>query len=199
MKSSKKLPDYLKSRGGIAGYSEIIYAGFNKMALQESVKEGYVNKLARGIYVSPDGITLPYPDFAAVAIKVPKGVICLLSALAYYKLTDEIPKRIDIAIPINTHANNINYPPVNFYHFSKKSWEAGLEKINMGNRSIKIYSVPKTIADCFKFRNKIGIDTARMALRIALREQKTDPKEILGYSKICRVNNIVKPVIEAMV
>lgn len=198
MKSSKKLYNYLKNRGGIASYSEIIDAGFNKISIQKSIKEGYVDKLDRGIYISPGGITLPYPDFVAISIKIPHGVICLLSALSYYELTDEVPRHVDIAISRNSHANKISYPPVKFYHFSKKSWEAGIKKIEIGHYSIKIYSISKTIADCFKFRNKIGVDVAREALRIALKDKKTDPIEIFRYSKICRVNKIVKPLLETM-
>ncbi|NLB35463.1 MAG: transcriptional regulator [Elusimicrobia bacterium] len=198
MKSIIKLSNYLKNRGGIASFSEIIGAGFNKVTIQKSIKAGHVEKLDRGIYVSSEGITLPYPDFAVVSIKVPQGVICLLSALSYYDLTDEIPKHVDVAIPRNTHANKVNYPPVNFYHFSRKSWEAGIEEIKTEGKSIKIYSISKTIADCFKFRNKIGVDVAREALKIALKDKKSDPKEILKYSKICRVYNIVKPILEVM-
>ena len=198
MNTNKKLTNYLESKGGIASYSEIIDAGFNKIIIKESVRTGNIQKLDRGLYISKNGITLAYPDFVAVSIKVPKGVICLLSALAFYEATSEIPKYVDIAIPQGTHANKIKYPPVKFYRFALNSWKAGIEEHKLEGHKIRVYNLAKTIADCFKFRNKIGIDVAREALKIAVKNKNTDPKNILKYSKICRVNNVVKPILETL-
>lgn len=198
MSKNKKLSDYLENKGGIASFAEIIDAGFNKIILKEAINSGEIQKLDRGLYISSSGITLANPDIVAVSIKVPKGVICLLSALAYYELTDEIPKYVDVAIPRNTHANIVKYPPVNFYHFSQKTWNTGIQYFEIEGYKIKIYCIAKTIADCFKFRNKIGIDIAREAMKIAVKNKQVDPKEIVKYSKICRVNKIVKPILETM-
>ncbi len=198
MSKNKKLSDYLENKGGIASFAEIIDAGFNKIILKEAINSGEIQKLDRGLYISSSGITLANPDIVTVSIKVPKGVICLLSALAYYELTDEIPKYVDVAIPRNTHANIVKYPPVNFYHFSQKTWNTGIQYFEIEGYKIKIYCIAKTIADCFKFRNKIGIDIAREAMKIAVKNKQVDPKEIVKYSKICRVNKIVKPILETM-
>ncbi|GAH57943.1 unnamed protein product, partial [marine sediment metagenome] len=133
-----------------------------------------------------------------VSIKVSKGVVCLLSALAFHEATSEIPRYVNIAIPRGTYANKINYPPVKFYRFASKAWEAGIEKHEIEEYQVKVYSLAKTIADCFKFRNKIGMDVAREALKIAITEKAVQPKEIMQYAEICRVDNIIKPILEAM-
>ena len=125
-------------------------------------------------------------------------MVCLLSALAFHEATSEIPRYINIAIPRGAHANKINYPPVKFYHFASKAWETGIEKHEIEGYQIKVYGLAKTITDCFKFRNKIGMDVAREALKIAITEKGVQSKEIMQYAEVCRVNNIVKPVLEAM-
>jgi len=194
----KKFIEFLKKRGGMVSYKEIIKAGFNKAFLRNNLDSGRIQKVDRALYGLSDGFTLSNPDLVAVSIKVSKGVVCLLSALAFHEATSEIPRYINIAIPRGVHANKINYPPVKFYRFSFKSWEAGIEKQKIEGYQIKIYSLAKTIADCFKFRNKIGMDVAREALKIAITEKGVQPKEIMQYAEICRVDNIIKPILEAM-
>jgi len=198
MNKEKELINYLKNKGGIASYNEIMEAGFNKPVLRDILNSGRIQKLDRGLYRLSSGITLSNPDFVAVAIKAPKGVICLLSALSYYELTDEIPKYVDVAIPRGAHANIIKYPPVRFYRFSPKTWREGIEKYDIEGYEVKIYSIAKTIADCFKFRGKIGIDIARQAMKSAIQEKDVKPRDIMSYAKLCRVDKIVKPILETM-
>ncbi|HLD30464.1 MAG TPA: transcriptional regulator [bacterium] len=198
MNKQKELIRYLKNRGGIAGYAEIRKAGFDKTALRKILETKQAEKMERGVYRLAGGMTCSNPDFAAVSIKVPKGVICLLSALFYHGLTDEIPRNVDVAIPRGSHVNKIKYPPVHFYHFSNKAWREGVEKHVMDGHEIKIYSAAKTIADAFKFRNKIGIPIARQAMKAALRQKRAKPDEIIRYAKICRVDKTVQPILEAL-
>ena len=194
----KKFIEFLKKRGGMVSYKEIIKAGFSKAFLKDNLDSGRIQKVDRALYRLSDGFTLSYPDLVAVSIKVSKGVVCLLSALAFHEATSEIPHYVNIAIPRGAWANKINYPPVKFYHFSSKAWKAGIEKHEIEGYQLKIYSLAKTIADCFKFRNKIGMDVAREALKIAITEKGVQPKEIMQYAEICRVDNIIKPILEAM-
>jgi len=182
----------------MVSYKEIIKAGFNKAFLKDNLDSGRIQKVDRALYRLSDGFTLSYPDLVAVSIKVSKGVVCLLSALAFHEATSKIPRYINIAIPRGTYANKINYPPVKFYRFASKAWEAGIEKHEIEGYQVKVYSLAKTIADCFKFRNKIGMDVAREALKIAITEKGVQPKEIMQYAEICRVDNIIKPILEAM-
>lgn len=193
-----KLINFFKKRAGLASYAEIIKAGFNKALLKNSLNSGQIQKLGRGLYRLSSGISLVNPDLAIVSIKVPKGVICLLSALAFHEATNEIPKHIDTAIPRGSHENRIKYPPVRFYRFIPKVWSSGIEEHEIEGRKIKVYSLAKTIADCFKFRNKIGMDIAREALKTVIKEKNIKPKDIMHYAKICRVDNIVKPILEAV-
>ena len=194
----KKFIEFLKKRGGMVSYKEIIKAGFSKAFLKDNLDSGQIQKVDRALYRLSDGFTLSYPDLVAVSIKVSKGVVCLLSALAFHEVTSEIPRYINIAIPRGAWANKINYPPVKFYHFASKAWEAGIEKQKIEGYQIKVYCLAKTIADFFKFRNKIGMDVAREALKIAITEKGVQPKEIMQYAEICRVDNIIKPILEAM-
>ncbi|MEA3307351.1 MAG: transcriptional regulator [Elusimicrobiota bacterium] len=194
----KKFIEFLKKKGGMVSYKEIIKAGFSKAFLRDNLNSGRIQKVDRALYRLSDGLTLSNPDLVAVSIKVSKGVVCLLSALAFHEVTSEIPRYVNIAIPCGAYANKINYPPVKFYHFAFKAWETGIEKHKIEGYQIKVYSLAKTIADCFKFRNKIGMDVTREALKIAITEKGVQPKEIMQYAEICRVDNIIKPILEAM-
>jgi predicted transcriptional regulator of viral defense system len=193
-----KLVDFFKERGGVASYAEIIGDGFSKANLNDNLDSGEIQKIDRGLYRLSDGTSFSNPDLVAVSIKVPKGAVCLLSALAFHEATNEIPKYIDIAIPRGVHANKVKYPPVKFYRFAPKTWKAGIEKHNVEGHEIKIYGLAKTIADCFKFRNKIGFNVARDALKVAVKEKDIAPKDIMQYAKICRVDKIIKPILETM-
>jgi predicted transcriptional regulator of viral defense system len=180
----KKFIEFLKKRGGMVNYKEIIKAGFNKAFLKDNLDSGRIQKVDRALYRLSNGFTLSNPDLVAVSIKVSKGVVCLLSALAFHEATSEIPRYVYIAIPRGAYANKINYPPVKFYRFTFKAWEAGIEKHEIEGYQIKVYSLAKTIADCFKFRNKIGMDVTREALKIAITEKGVQPKEIMQYAEI---------------
>lgn len=194
-----ELINFFKKRRGLASYAEIKEAGFNKALIKVSLNSGRIQKVDRALYELSEGISVSNPDLVAVSIKSPKGVVCLVSALAFHGATTEIPQFVAIAIPRGAHANKIKYPPVKFYRFASKSWEAGIEEHIVEGHKIKVYNLAKTIADCFKFRNKIGMDVVREALKAAITEKKTVPKEIMKYAKICRVDKIIKPILETMI
>lgn len=190
--------EYLRKHGGIARFSSIRRAGFHSDTLKNLEKENKIEKIGRGLYKLTADNLGSYPDFVTVSLQSSKGVICLLSALYFYKATTEIPRFVDIAIPSGARANKIEYPPVKFYRFSPKAWEAGIQEYETAGHKIKIYSLAKTVADCFKFRNKIGTDVARDAIKIAVTEKRIKPKEIMHFAKICRVDKIIKPILETM-
>ena len=197
-KKSQDMINYFKSHGGVVRFSSVLKAGFHPDSLKSLVKQGKVEKIARGLYRLSDNEFASHPDLVTVSLQAPRGVICLLSALAFHEATHEIPRRVDIAIPRSSRSYKITYPPVKFYRFAQNAWEAGVEEHKTNECKIKVYSLAKTIADCFKFRNKIGMNTAREALRTAITEKGIKPMEIMQYAKICRVNNIIKPILEAM-
>ena len=195
----QELMTFFQSHGGVARFSAILKAGFHPDSLSALKKEGRVEKIARGLYRVTNYTPGSHPDLVIASLQAPRGIICLLSALSFYEATSEIPRYVDLAIPQGTHANRIKYPPVRFYRFAPKTWKAGIEKHEIEGHRIKVYSLAKTIADCFKFRNKIGIDPARDALKIAVTEKGIKLKDIMQYAKICRVDSIVKPILEAMI
>lgn len=198
MSKQTQFLDYLKNVDGFASYAEISKAGFDKSLIKACLNSKLIKRIDRGIYALPEGSSFSNPDFILVSIKVPRGVICLLSALAFYEATNEIPKYIDMAIPRGAGRKSIKHPPVRFYSFEPKAWVEGIEYIETKGHIIKIYCLARTVADCFKFRNKIGMDVARAALKVALCEKNISPKEIMHYAKINRVERIVKPLLEMM-
>src|SRR4030042_6366966 len=195
---TQTLATFFQSHGGVVRFSAILKAGFHPDSLNALEKEKKVAKIGRGLYRLTNYIPGSHPDLVPASLQAPRGVICLLSALAFHEATSEIPKYVDIAIPRNTHANRIKYPPVRFYRFTLKAWEAGIGEHEIEGHKVKIYCLAKTIVDCFKFRNKLGADVAREALKVALAEKSIKPKEIMQYAKICRVDRIIKPTLEAM-
>jgi predicted transcriptional regulator of viral defense system len=195
---TKRVVDYFKKHGGIVRFSSIIKAGFHPDTLSALEKEGKIERIARGLYRMAHYRLGSNPDLVIASLQAPRGVVCLVSALAFHEATNEIPRQIDIAIPAGTRANRIKYPPVKFYRFASEAWESGIEEREISGHKIRIYSLSKTIADCFKFRNKIGMDVARDALKVAVIEKGAKPREIMHFAKICRVNNIIKPILESI-
>ncbi|MEA1896698.1 MAG: transcriptional regulator [Bacteroidota bacterium] len=193
-----ELIQFLKKKGGMASFSELDKAGFNKALIKVSLANENIERLDRGLYSLSEGMSFSNPDLVAISIKIPKGIVCLISALAFHEATTEIPKYVDVAIPRGTHESRIKYPPVRFYRFAPDTWKAGVEKHEIEGHKIKIYSLAKTIVDCFKFRNRIGINVARDSLKIAVTEKHIKPKDIMKYAKICRVDRIIKPILETM-
>lgn len=195
---TQELINFFQRHGGVVRFSAILKAGFHPDLLTALEKEKKVEKIARGLYRVTNYIHGSHPDLVIASLQASRGVICLLSALSFYEITSEVPKYVDLAIPQGTHANRIKYPAVRFYRFAPQAWKAGIEEPEIEGYKIKIYSPAKTLADCFKFRNKIGMDIARDALKVAIAEKGVKPKEIMHYAKICRVGSIIKPILEAM-
>ncbi|MFA6409415.1 MAG: transcriptional regulator [Gammaproteobacteria bacterium] len=197
-KKQDQLVAFLQNRGGISNYSELRMAGFDKFTIKACISAHLVERIDRGIYSLLSGISVANPDLVTVALKIPKGVICLLSALSFHGATNEVSPYVDVAIARGSHESVISYPPVRFYHFDPVMWAIGVENHNIEGHQIKVYSLTKTVVDCFKFRNRFGVDVAREALKIAFNEKNADPKEIMQYAKICRVDKIIKPMLETL-
>lgn len=199
MKSKRSsLIAFLTQKGGVATYSDLMEAGFHKRTLRSFLHSGKIQKIDRALYKLSDGPASSNPDLVTVSIKAPQAVICLVSALAFHEATDEIPRHVHLAIPRGKHASRIKYPPVHFYRFAPEVWKMGVEEHKIEGHSIRVYNLAKTVADCFKFRNKIGIDLARAALKVAITEKQVSPKEIMRYAKLCRVTKFIKPLLETM-
>lgn len=194
----RQIIEFIKEKGGFASYSDLINAGFYKALIGDALDSGQIERLSRGVYGLTGMPDLSHPDLVTVSVIVPKGIICLISALSFHEVTDEIPHYTDVAIPARSRANKIKNIPVRYYRFSKKTWEAGIEDHNIDGHTIRVYSLAKTIADCFRFRNQIGMDVARSALKNAFEQKKVSHQEIMKYAKICQVTNVIKPILETL-
>lgn len=196
---SQELIDYFQMYGCILRFSEIIKAGFHPELIKLLETEGEVEKIGVGLYKLTKYVISSHSDIIFVSCQAPGGVICLLSALSFHNATNEIPKYIDVAIPRGTHQNRIKYPPIKFYQLAPSMWKEGIVIHDIDGHKVKIYNLAKTVADCFKFRNRIGMGVARDALKVAISEHHVEAKKIMYYAKICRVDNVIKPILEAII
>lgn len=185
--------------GGIIKTSEALHAGIHPRTLYQLRDTGDLEQISRGIYRLTEIEPVSNPDFVVVATRIPNSVICLISALSFHEITTQIPHEISVAIPKDSKPSTMKYPPVQFYKFSQESFMAGIEKHQIDGVSVKVYSPEKTLADCFKFRNKIGMDVVLEALKLYKGRKKFDHRKILEYAKICRVDKIVRPYLEASI
>ncbi len=157
-----------------------------------------IERVTRGLYRWSALPPLSDPDLVAVASRVPKGVICLISALVFHDITEQIAHEVHLAIPRGIRVPRIDWPPVRGFRFSFASYDSGIEEHTIDGVTVQIYSAAKTVADCFKFRNTVGTDTAVEALRLALNRGKAKPAEVELYSRVCRVERVMAPYLEAL-
>ncbi len=194
----KRATTAFRRNGGLLRMSEAVRAGVHRDTLRVMVERGELEKLSRGLYRLIDSPTPTHPDLAAVAVKVPQGVICLISALAYHELTTQIPHEVYLAIDRNSEPPRIDFPPVRTFRFSGTAFTEGVERHKVESVTLRVYSREKTIVDCFKFRNKIGLDTCVEALRRYRESLGFNPDALLSYGAICRVKQVMRPYIEAV-
>ncbi|MBK8809406.1 MAG: type IV toxin-antitoxin system AbiEi family antitoxin domain-containing protein [Acidobacteria bacterium] len=194
--SQTKASEIFRANGGTLRTSQILRLGIHPRTLYQMRESGRVIQLSRGVYRLADIALLANSDLATAAIRVPNGVVCLVSALSFHEITSEIPHEVYLAIPTGKEKPKVDFPPTRVFHFSSDSYSAGVEELQMGGNPIKIYSKEKTVADCFKFRNRIGLDVAIDALRQCIRKGGSRSK-IMDFSRICRVENVIRPYLEA--
>ena len=156
-----------------------------------------LRRVGRGLYVLANGEETEHQTLAEACKRVPHGVLCLLSALQYHDLTTQAPFEVWMAIDRKSWLPKIDRPAIRFVRFSGPAFTEGVAEHRIGGASIKVYSPAKTVADCFKYRNKIGLDVALEALRDCYQSRKCTVDELLKYGEICRVANVMKPYLEA--
>jgi predicted transcriptional regulator of viral defense system len=187
-----------ESAGGVLRTSEALAAGIEERTLYSMRGEGLIEQLSRGVY-HLSALPLPaYPDVAAVFKRTPRAVLCLVSALAYHEIGTQIPSAVQIALRPGVKAPRIGYPRIERFTMSADSISAGVEEHDVGGTTVRVFSVAKTVADCFKFRSRIGQSVAVEALQEALRERRATPAEIMRCADIDRVQNVVRPYLEAL-
>jgi len=166
--------------------------------LSRLVQRGQLQKLGRGIYTSPTAPTSEHISLLEVSRKIPKGVICLLSALSFYEIGTQLPSEVWIAIDVKAWKPRVNSPDVRIMRFSGRALHFGVQESRVKGGKIRIFSPAKTVADCFKYRHKIGIDVALEALREAYKQRKASMNELFEAAKVCRVGNVMKPYLESL-
>jgi len=176
---------------------QVLGEGIHRRTLYYMRDSGDLIQLERGVYQLADDEGTGNPDLVVIAKKIPKARICLISALSFHELTDEIAHEIHIALPTSSWEPVLNYPPIKVYRFSEETYESGAQIHSQDGVEITVFTPAKTVADCFKFRNQIGLSIAVEALKRTLAEKKATVKEILEYAKLCRVEKVMKPYLEA--
>jgi predicted transcriptional regulator of viral defense system len=196
---SKKARDIFRKHGGMLRTKDALRLGIHPRTLYDLRDGGELVPVARGLYRLATAPLLGNPDWIAVAVKAPRAVICLISALAYHKLTTQVPHYIDIALPSHAQVPRLNGLPVRAFWFPQRAFAAGVEHVVQDRVRIRIYSPEKTIADCFKYRHKIGLDIAVEALRNYRQKVRKIPvQEILQYARLNRVERVMRPYLEAV-
>lgn len=187
-----------KTLGGIIRTSEALQAGIHPRVLYELRDMGQIEQLERGLFGLTNLPEVEYPDLVIVSKKVPGGVICLISALYFHRLTVQIPRWVDVAVPQKYRPPVITYPPVHFHWYSERVLETGVELHDFNGAPVLIYSPEKTIVDCFRLRRKIGIDVAIEALKTYWHERQINLDLLWKLAKVSRMQRIMKPYLESV-
>jgi predicted transcriptional regulator of viral defense system len=189
----------IRSRGGMLRMADALRLGINRKVFYAMRDAGVLEQLSRGLFRLHGLSPLANPDLVTVAVRIPEGVICLVSALAYHELTTQVPHEVDVAIERGKkNVPRIDYPPVRVFRFSGAAFRVGTETHRLDGVGIRIYSAEKTIADCFKFRNKLGMEVVLDALRFWRRRPRRNLDRLLQHAHHCRVERVLRPYLEAL-
>jgi predicted transcriptional regulator of viral defense system len=173
--------------------------GIARESLLRLYRQGLLVRQARGVYSLPESAVTEHHSLAIAAKRTPGGVICLLSALRFHGLTTQDPHEVWMAIDFKAHKPVAESVALRVVRFSGPSLIEGVEHHTIEGVRVPIYSAAKTVADCFKYRNKLGVDVAIEALRDALRSRKATVDQIHRFAKVCRVSNVIRPYLESAV
>ncbi len=195
--TEQKIKKLLRRFGSMRS-RELVVSGITRSQLSRMVATGELTRVARGLYALPDYQGGEQSALVTVAQRAPGVVFCLLTALRIHELTTQAPFEVWIAIANKSHPPRMDYPPLRTMRFSASALSAGVETRRFDGVAIRVTSVAKTVADCFKFRNKIGLDVALEALREARRAKRASADELWRYARINRVSNVMRPYLEAV-
>jgi len=190
--------EIFREHGGQLQMSEALSKGISRYMLYSLRDKGVTEQLSRGVYRLSELPPVSNPDLFTVSIRFPNAVICLISALTFHELTTQIPHEVSIAVSRESRTPVLAWPPLAVHRFSKTAFEAGIEKHDIDGVTVRMYSPEKTLADCFKFRNKLGMDVVLEALKFYKAGKAFNVEKIMRYARICRVEKIIKPYLEAL-
>lgn len=196
MDNRSQIMKYARAKGAIRP-KDVERMGIPRLALYRLAWQGALVRIARGLY-SPEGFDpTEYHTYVEVTVAIPKAIICLLSALQFHDLTTQMPNSVWIAIDRKARKPKTSLP-VTIVRFSDETAKNGIETHTIEGVELRVTNPARTVADCFKYRNKIGIDVAIEALSDCIKQRKAMRGEIWNYAKLCRVANVIRPYMEAM-
>lgn len=187
-----------RKKGCILRTHEAIEAGIHPRTLYALRDAGVIEQTGRGLFRLASLPPMSEPDLAVVAKRIPSAVVCLISALAIHELTTQIPHTVQIAMAHGTHTPRIAHPPIEVFRFSPRTLAAGVEERLIDGITVRVFGPEKTLADVFKFRNRIGLEIAVESLRNYARRKQRRFDLILDFARACRVEGIMRPYLEAV-
>ena len=188
----------LARQRGILRVRDLTQRGIHPEYLRRLCAAGVLRRSGRGMYLLADGDYSAHVTLVEAAQRVPRGVICLLSALRLHELGTQLPHEVWMMIERRAARPRVDYPRMRFFRASGEAFTAGVEQHRIDRVAVAVYNVAKTVADCFKYRNKVGLDVALEALRTCLREKRASIDELWKYARICRVERVMWPYLEAL-
>jgi len=194
---NKQAIGLFRKRGGVLRTKDALALGIHPRTLYGLRDAGVLDQVSRGIYRLASDPDLAHPDLVTVALRVPRAVVCLVSALAHHDATGEVPHEVQIALPRGTKSPRIHHPPIRVFRFSGAALTDGVDVVKLDGVDVRIYSLAKTVVDCFRFRNKLGTDVAVEALGEAIRRKGVRPKDFLAYARRSRIEKVIIPYLEA--
>ena len=195
--SRSELQSLFREHGGQLRLSEALARGYSRYQFYQLRDEGLIEPFSRGLYRLADLPQVENPDLMAAATRFPHSVLCLISALDWHGITTQIPHQIHLAVERDARLPVLDYPPVAGYRFSGRAFSAGIDRVDVDGIVLNVYNPEKTLADCFKFRNRIGIDVVLEALELYRTRKTFLPGRLMEYARICRVANVMAPYLEA--
>jgi predicted transcriptional regulator of viral defense system len=196
--SQRQAAEIFRSHGGMLRTMQAVRLGVHPRTLYAMRDNGTLEQLSRGLYRLAELAPLSAPDLVAVAKLVPSAVICLISALSLHELTTEIPHEIHVALARGAATPRVEHPPLRVFRFSEAALAEGIEIHVVDGCELRVYSAAKTVADCFKFRNKLGIDVALHGLKRYLESRSSSVDELMRFAHVCRVTTVMRPYVEAL-
>lgn len=188
----------LARKKGFLRPRDLAEIGLSRQYLSIAYKHGILDRVGRGVYCLPNAMQNEYRSFAEICKYTSSAVICLLSALQYHGLTTQSPFQVWLAIGHKARKPNIDTVQIRVVRYSASSLSQGIEIHNIDGVDIRVFSPAKTVADCFKYRNRIGLDVAIEALKDCLRQKKATVDELVSFGRVCRVEQVMRPYMEAM-
>jgi predicted transcriptional regulator of viral defense system len=185
-------------QGGLISTRDVERRGISRNILYRMLQQGKLTRIGRGFYSLPETTTTEHLSMVEVSKQTPGAIICLISALSFHGLTTQIPHVVWIAVERARWHPRLRYPPLDVAHVSGEAFSFGIESHSISGIMVPIYSPAKTVADCFKFRNKVGLDVALEALRETRISRKATVDELMRAAEVCRVYKIMRPYVEAM-